>query len=260
MAFPLADDNTDRKSFPVVTVGLIVVNVLVFTLLQGFGANDDFTYAFSTVPREIMTGKDVTEAKEVVVVTQGGEVLGKRPGLRPTPISVYITLLTSMFMHGNLMHLAGNMWFLWIFGDNIEDDLGKVGYLVFYLVCGLVASLAHVLMNMSSDTPSLGASGAISGVMGAYLLLHPQRRVTVILLRMITQVPAYVAVGLWFGFQIINSFVDREGGVAYAAHIGGFIAGAAFGGIYRGLRTRPPNDHRDSYGTIRERFGERERW
>src|SRR5207253_3075569 len=142
-------------------------------------------------------------------------VVYRQPGLKHTPISVYITLLTSMFMHGSLMHLAGNMWFLWIFGDNIEDDLGKVGYLIFYLVCGLIASLAHVFMNMSSQVPSLGASGAISGVMGAYLLLHPQRRVTVILLRMVTQVPGYVAVGMWFAFQIINSLVDREGGVAY---------------------------------------------
>jgi membrane associated rhomboid family serine protease len=262
MAFPIADDNTDRKSFPAVTVGLIVINVLVFALLQGFGGNDDFTYAFSTVPREITTGEDITEAKEVVVVTQGGEVLGKRPGLRPTPVSVYITLLTSMFMHGSLMHIAGNMWFLWIFGDNIEDDLGKVGYLVFYLVCGLIASLAHVFMNMSSTVPSLGASGAISGVMGAYLVLHPNRRVTVILLRILTQVPAWVAVGMWFVFQVINSLAGGAGdggGVAYAAHIGGFIAGAGFGGIYRGLRTRPLDD-RDKYGTVRERHGERGRW
>lgn len=262
MAFPLADDNADRKSIPVITVGLIVINVLVFTLLQGFGSNDAFTMAFSTVPAEIMTGKDIVteDGPEQQMRTADGVVVYRQPGLKHTPISVYLTLLTSMFMHGSLMHLAGNMWFLWIFGDNIEDDLGKVGYLVFYLVCGLIASLAHVFMNMSSQIPSLGASGAISGVMGAYLVLHPQRRVTVILLRMITHVPAYVAVGMWFAFQIINSLVDREGGVAYAAHIGGFVAGAGFGGIYRGLRTRPPNDRRDSYGTVRERYGERDRW
>lgn len=265
MAFPIADDNSDRKSLPVITVGLIVVNVLVFTLLQGFGSNDDFTMAFSTVPAEITSGKDiVTEdgPEQQMQTADGRVVVYRQPGLKPTPISVYITLLTSMFMHGSLMHLAGNMWFLWIFGDNIEDDLGKVGYLVFYLVCGLIASLAHVFMNMSSQIPSLGASGAISGVMGAYLVLHPQRRVTVILLRIITHVPAYVAVGMWFAFQVINSLVagSTGGGVAYAAHIGGFIAGAGFGGIYRGLRTRPPGTDRDKYGTVRERHGERESW
>ena len=209
-----------------------------------------------------MSGKDlVTDASVQQMRMPDGRVAQvQKPGLRRTPLSVYITLLTSMFMHGSLMHLAGNMWFLWIFGDNIEDDLGKVGYLIFYLACGLIASLAHVFMNMSSDIPSLGASGAISGVMGAYLVLHPQRRVTVILLRMITHVPAYVAVGIWFGFQIINSLFDKEGGVAYAAHIGGFIAGAGFGGIYRALNLKPPDDKRDSYGTVRERYGERERW
>jgi membrane associated rhomboid family serine protease len=262
MAFPIADDNTDRKSFPAVTLGLIVVNVLVFALLQGFGGNDDFTYAFSTVPAEITSGKDIktTDSVQQMQLPDGSVVQVQKPGLRRTPISVYITLLTSMFMHGSLMHLAGNMWFLWIFGDNIEDDLGKVGYLVFYLVCGLIASLSHVFMNMSSDVPSLGASGAISGVMGAYLVLHPQRRVTVILLRIITHVPAYVAVGLWFAFQVVNSLVagSTGDGVAYAAHIGGFIAGAGFGGIYRGLRTRPLDD-RDRYGAARERYGERER-
>lgn len=244
MAFPLADDNSDRKSIPVVTIILIVINVLVFVLLQGMGGNDAFTYAFSTVPAEITSGKDIVDESDEVVVAEDGRVLGKRPGLRRTPGSVYLTLLTSMFMHGSLMHLLGNMWFLWIFGDNIEDDLGKPLYIGFYLLCGLIASLAHVFMNMASDIPSLGASGAISGVMGAYLVLHPRRRVTVLLLRMITHVPAYVAVGLWFAFQVINSFASGPsgGGVAYAAHIGGFIAGAAIAGVYRSVRNKPPDD------------------
>lgn len=264
MAFPLADDNADRKSFPFVTVSLIVINVLVFTLLQGFGTNDNFTLAFSTVPAEIMSGQDlITEdgPEQQMQTADGNVVVYRQPGLKPTPISVYITLLTSMFMHGNLMHIAGNMWFLWIFGDNIEDDLGKLEYIGFYLVCGLIASLAHVFMNMASQVPSLGASGAISGVMGAYLVLHPHRSVTVLLFRFITQVPAWVAVGLWFGFQILNSFIDQTGGVAYAAHIGGFIAGAGFGGVYLGLRNKRPND---SYGSKftenRDHKGERDRW
>ena len=129
------------------------------------------------------------------------------------------------------MHLLGNMWFLWIFGDNIENDLGRVRYLVFYLLCGIVASLAHVLPNMtgpSSMIPSLGASGAISGVMGAYLVLHARRRVRILMLRMVTEVPGFVAVGLWLLFQIFSSLAalgGADGGIAYGAHIGGLVAG-----------------------------------
>jgi membrane associated rhomboid family serine protease len=245
MAFPIADDNSDRKSFPVVTVAIIVVNALVFLIFQGAGNNQSFTQAFSTVPKEITTGKDiVTEDGPVQHArTADGEIVEYRqPGLKPTPIPVYFTLLTSMFMHGGWMHLLGNMWFLWIFGDNIEDDLGRWWYLGFYLLCGLIAGLSHVFVNMESTIPSLGASGAISGVMGAYLVLHPQRRVTVLLFRFVTHVPAYIAVGMWFGLQVINSVTGADGGVAYAAHIGGFIAGAGFGGIYRGIRTKPPDD------------------
>ncbi len=162
--------------------------------------------------------------------TPEGTVEIVQPGLQPTPIPVYLTMLTSMFMHGGIAHLLGNMWFLWIFGDNIEDDLGRGKYLAFYLLCGILASLTHVLLNFSSTVPSLGASGAISGVMGAYLVMHPKRRVTVLLFRFVTDVPGYVAVGLWFAFQIVSSLGALGGmdsGVAYGAHIGGFIAGAA---------------------------------
>jgi membrane associated rhomboid family serine protease len=160
------------------------------------------------------------------------------PGLQKTPISVYLTLLTSMFMHGGIAHLLGNMWFLWIFGDNIEQSLGRVRYLLFYLLCGLIASLAHVLLNQT------GASGAISGVMGAYLVLHPRRSVTVLLFRVVTQVPGFVAVGLWFVFQVISGLGMLGGmdtGVAYAAHIGGFVAGA---GLAKPFSIGRPSDRR----------------
>jgi membrane associated rhomboid family serine protease len=142
-----------------------------------------------------------------------------------------------MFMHGGLAHIFGNMLFLWIFGDNIEDRMGHVRYLIFYLVCGILASLAHVFTSIMFSTnpsslliPSLGASGAISGVLGAYIVLHPHRRVTVLLFRFFTDVPAYVAIGIWFAFQLVSGlgvFGDgsQQGGVAYAAHIGGFVAG-----------------------------------
>ena len=234
MVFPLYDDNTGRTITPFVNYAFLALNIFVFVVLQGLGSNNDFTYAFSTVPLEITTGQDIVTSPRVV------EYAGQRvaiPGLGETPFSVYLTLLTSMFMHGGIAHLLGNMLFLWIFGDNIEDRLGHVRYLIFYLVCGLIASLAHVFTTAAFAgergdmlVPSLGASGAISGVLGGYMLLHPSRRVTVILFRFLTDVPAWVAIGLWFAFQLISGLGmlgqgSQQGGVAYAAHIGGFIAG-----------------------------------
>ncbi len=181
-----------------------------------------------------MLGQDiVTESRTVQVSSVDGPQEVTIPGLAETPIPVYLTLLTSMFMHGGIAHLLGNMWFLWIFGDNIEQHLGRVRYLLFYIVCGLIASMAHVLLNRTGESsmiPSLGASGAISGVMGAYLVLHPHRQVTVLLFRIVTQVPGFVAVGMWFVFQVISSLGMLGGintGVAYAVHVGGFLAGVA---------------------------------
>ena len=232
MIIPIGDDNSDRTTVPYVNYVLIILNIIVFIVFQQLGQDTNFTYAFSTVPQEIVTGKDVITQDEVVRDSQTGQRV-LLPGLRETPFSVYITLLVSMFMHGSIAHILGNMVFLWIFGDNIENTLGHVRYLIFYLVCGVLASLAHVFATQLTGgdltIPSLGASGAISGVMGAYLLLFPTRRVTVILLRLVTQVPAIVAVGVWFVFQLINGLGMLGGGgsdgVAYAAHIGGFIAG-----------------------------------
>jgi membrane associated rhomboid family serine protease len=252
MVFPLYDDNTGRATTPFVNYALIALNIFVFVVLQGLGSNDGFTYSFSTVPLEITTGRDIVTDSRVV------EYAGQRllvPGLGVTPLSVYLTLFTSMFMHGGIAHIGGNMLFLWIFGDNIEDRLGHVRYLIFYLVCGLLASLAHVFSTaiLAGDqasmlVPSLGASGAISGVLGGYLLLHPARRVTVILFRFLTDVPAWVAIGIWFAFQLISGLGmlgggSQQGGVAYAAHIGGFIAGLVlikFFDIGRGRVTSKP--------------------
>ncbi len=235
MVFPLYDDNSDRTTTPFVNYLLIAVNILVFVFLQQLGTNDKFTYAFSTVPQEIISGRDVKTPDRTVETVTGQELL--LPGLQPTPFSVYLTLLFSMFMHGGIAHIAGNMLFLWIFGDNVEDRMGHIRYLIFYLVCGVLASLAHVFTTAMFATdpsslliPSLGASGAISGVLGGYLLLYPKRRVTVILFRFLTAVPAYVAIGIWFAFQLISGLGilgggSQQGGVAYAAHVGGFVAG-----------------------------------
>jgi membrane associated rhomboid family serine protease len=250
MVFPLYDDNADRQTTPLINYAIIALNIFVFVVLQGLGSNDQFTYSFSTVPAEILQGRDiVTPARTVQYMGQSVTI----PGLGPTPGSVYFTLFTSMFMHGGFAHIAGNMLFLWIFGDNIEDRLGHVKYVVFYLLCGVIASLAHVFTtgvfaNTESSmlVPSLGASGAISGVLGGYLLLHPKRRVTVILFRFLTDVPAYVAIGIWFLFQLISGLGmlgggSQQGGVAYAAHIGGFIAGLVLIKFFdKGGSTREP--------------------
>ena len=234
LIIPIGDDNSDRTTTPYINYLFILANIIVFVVFQQLGNDVNFTYAFSTVPQEIVTGKDVVTRDQVAQDPISGDQFVV-PGLQPTPISVYITLLVSMFMHGSIAHIAGNMLFLWIFGDNIENTLGHARYLVFYLVCGVLASLAHVFATVAFGgdpmVPSLGASGAISGVMGAYLVLFPGRRVTVIMFRFIQQVPALVAVGLWFVFQLISGLgvlgdSTQGGGVAYAAHIGGFIAGA----------------------------------
>jgi membrane associated rhomboid family serine protease len=211
------------------------------------GANDRFTYAFSTVPQEIVSGKDVVTPSRTVKDPASGESF-VMPGLQATPISVYLTLLISMFMHGGIPHLGGNMLYLWIFGDNIEDALGHLRYLVFYLVSGVLASLAHVFTTAATHgsmfIPSLGASGAISGVLGGYLLLFPGRRVRMLVGRGTTEMPAWVSIGVWFVFQVVAGMGllgggSEVGGVAYAAHVGGFLAGLILVKIFAvGLTSR----------------------
>jgi membrane associated rhomboid family serine protease len=254
--FPIGDDNTGRSRTPYVNYLLIALNVAVFVFFQGLGTNERFTYAFSTVPQEILTGRDIAGPVPVRMGDQTEAI-----PLQPTPISVYLTLITSMFMHGSLMHLLGNMLFLWIFGDNIEDSLSHGRYLAFYLTTGVIASLAHVVSTAAFGEnpyiPSLGASGAISGVMGAYLVLHPHRRVRVFILRILTDVPGYVAVGLWFLFQLISAFgvigrgPQSGGGVAFMAHIGGFIAGVILVKVF--AIGAPPTPGRPMAGRFRSR-------
>ncbi len=242
---PIGDDNRDRTITPYVNYALIAINLIVFIVFQGMGNNLEFTYAFSTVPQEIVTGQDVVTQPQQFQDPSTGQIF-TLPGLQPTPISVYITLLTAMFMHGGWAHIGGNMLYLWIFGDNLEDRMGHGRYLLFYLLVGLLASLAHVfasvLIGDNLQIPSLGASGAIAGVLGGYLLLFPRRRVTVILVRVVTQVRAIFAVGLWFVLQLVGGLGTLSGssdGVAYAAHIGGFIAGLALVRLFDAGR-RPP--------------------
>ncbi|MGB7208696.1 MAG: rhomboid family intramembrane serine protease [Pyrinomonadaceae bacterium] len=223
--FPIGDDNSDRTITPFVNYAFIGINILVFLLLQQIGSNDSFSYAYSLVPKEITTGVDIT-GLQVVRDSLGntGEVQHYA-----TALPVYFNFLSSMFMHGDIMHIFGNMLFLWIFGDNLENLLGHVRFAAFYIVCGLAAAVAQIVMDTDSVIPMLGASGAISGVMGGYVLLFPKRQVRALIFNFLTTVPAFVAIGIWIAYQLIVGYLTPAGtgGVAYAAHIGGFIAGVA---------------------------------
>lgn len=214
--FPIGDDNSSRTITPYVNYLLIALNIFVFIFVQGIGSNPYIIASFSTVPAEIISGQDI---------------VGN--GLGPTPIPVYATIITSMFMHGSIGHIAGNMLYLWIFGDNLENVMGHSRYLLFYLICGILASLSHVfiaaVLGNGLYVPSLGASGAISGVLGGYLILFPKNRVRIFALPFIFRVPAIITLGLWIIMQIVSQWNSIRGqedtGVAYAAHIGGFFAG-----------------------------------
>ncbi len=229
---PISDDNSDRTRTPWVNYILIAINVWVFIQFQKLGTDLHFTYSYATVPAEILSGHDIVTSPVMVQDPLTGQEV-EIPGLGKTPSPVWITLLTSMFMHGGLAHIGGNMLYLWIFGDNLEDRLGHLRYFAFYILCGIIASLSHVfsdyLFGENHLIPSLGASGAISGVMGGYLLLFPTRRVTAFFIFTFIHIPAFVVLGLWILLQIANGTGYLGGseasGIAYAAHIGGFIAG-----------------------------------
>ena len=241
--FPIADENLPGRGLPWVTIGLIAANVAVFLLLQAASAENAFTYGWSAVPFEITHGVDLTRA--VPILIDGQQYLVPQA---PGPAPIYLTLLSSMFMHGSWLHLGGNMLFLWIFGDNVEHRAGPILFLVAYLATGLVGSMAQVLADPGSYIPSLGASGAISGVLGAYIVLFPRNRVTAFVFRFFAQVPAIVAIGMWIVLQVLSSLADPlgSGGVAYLAHIGGFTAGAVVGLLLRAL---PDPGPRSPYAT-----------
>lgn len=236
MLLPIGDDNQQRRITPFVVYIIIAINAVVFLLFQqatSTEAGAEFTYAYSVVPYEITNNVDLVAPVRV----PGGGAIPQFPG----PAPIWLTILTSMFMHGGWMHIIGNMLYLWIFGDNIEDNFGHAKFLIFYLVCGVVASFAHILVDPNSVTPSLGASGAIAGVLGAYLIMFPRNRVRTLLplgfLWTTVELPAIVVLGFWIVIQIFSqytaSFKPGEGGVAYMAHIGGFAAGLVLCLLFR---------------------------
>lgn len=220
--FPINDDNPTELT-PWVTFALIGACVAVWLQVQGAGAmTADGAFVHSlcslgTIPAEVARG--VTEGQ----VDLGDGVSCALGGY------TWQTLFTSMFLHGSWMHLLGNLWFLWIFGNNIEDSMGHTRFLAFYLLTGVLASAAHILSAPGSVIPTVGASGAISGVLGAYFVLYPRAKVRTFAFIFFFKVPAALFLGLWFMFQLTSSFADSElaGGVAFWAHIGGFLAGVA---------------------------------
>ena len=214
--FPIGDDNSQRRNFPVVTPILIGLNVLMFLL--ELGAGDPFILKWAFVPAEFSA----------------------------SPAGSAITIFTAMFMHGGWLHLFGNMLFLWIFGDNVEDRFGHAKFLLFYLLAGIAATFAQFALAPHSTVPNVGASGAIAGVLGAYILMFPQSRVNVLLGRQIVAMPAIIVLGAWIALQLVSgvgtiAYTDESanvGGVAYMAHIGGFAAGFLMAFLFR-PRTPP---------------------
>ena len=212
--FPIGDDEGTAQGARIVTIALIALNVLAFFLELGQGSEgalQSFITAWGVVPREYSVGHDI-------------------PPMIPLPY--WSTLITSMFLHGGWMHLGGNMLYLWIFGDNLERVMGAARYAAFYMVCGIAAGLAHILFAGGSAVPSVGASGAISGVLGGYLVMFPQNRVKVLTRGGVASVPALVVLGMWIVIQLVSQLgsiaeTSQGGGVAYMAHIGGFVAGMA---------------------------------
>ena len=214
--FPLRDENP-TELIPFITLALILLNVGVWLTLQSGGVGLSFVGSlcdYGTIPGEL-TG----------AVPAGNEVeLGEYRCV--TGGRTWSTLLTSIFMHGGWGHLIGNMWFLWVFGNNVEDSMGHGRFLVFYLLAGIAASATHVLTGPSSVIPTVGASGAISGVMGAYMVLYPRVRILTLVFVYLTYVPAWVMLGYWFVIQFLSGSASGAGaGIAFWAHVGGFVAG-----------------------------------
>lgn len=247
MLFPIGDDDRTLSGRAVVTLLLVAANVAVFGYQL---AEPAFTYGWSVIPREITTGVDLVNARPLPLEDPAAEVrtpgdIPQRPGPGPAPL-IYLTALSAMFMHGGWGHLGGNLLYLWIFGDNVEHRFGAGPFLLFYLGSGLAATAAQVALDPGGLVPNLGASGAISGVLGAYLVLFPRNQVRVFLLFIVLSLPAFLVLGLWVVTQFLNGYgalaaTEETGGIAYGAHVGGFITGAALGLVarLRGIRERP---------------------
>lgn len=224
---PISDMPGVRRRFPIVNVLLILANVFVFVVYElgqpGEAALNQFIQAAGVIPSELVSGRDLPPAAPFG--------------------TVYSTLITSMFLHGGLLHLGSNMLYLWVFGDNVEDAFGSLPYLAFYLLCGLLASAAHIFFNLGSGIPSIGASGAIAGVLAGYVVLYPKASIRTLLFLgpfiTMTRVSALILIGFWFLLQLFNGVVslgvqtEQTSGVAVWAHVGGFVAGFILVQLFR---------------------------
>jgi len=235
---PIRDDQP-RFSTPYVTYFLVALNVVIFLMelsvgSQSRGALNALIFEFGVVPKQVL------------------DSLGGGPQL--SPVGAVIPIFTSMFLHGSWLHIIGNMWVLWIFGDNIEDHVGHFLYLMFYLLCGFAAAVTHILLNPGSNVPTVGASGAIAGIMGAYFLLYPRARVLTIVPLIVFftfwWLPAWIVLGYWFLVQFLSGTAtsvayssSSSGGIAFWAHVGGFVAGIVL------IKVLPERAHRQRYGT-----------
>lgn len=242
MLFPLSDDDRHLDGPAWATILFVVLNVLMFVYQL---SDPEFTYGWSVVPQEITTGVDIVNNQPADVQVTSIDQLPQRPGPGGAPL-IYLTMLTAMFMHGGWGHIGGNMLYLWIFGDNVEHRFGTGKFVLFYLVSGIVATLTQVAMQPNGLIPNLGASGAIAGVLGAYLVLFPRNKVNAVFFFRVVAIPAVAVLGLWIAMQFFNSWgataaTEETGGVAYGAHIGGFLAGMAMALVVRmtGAKERP---------------------
>jgi len=211
---PIGDDNSSRRTVPLVTYVLVALNVLFFFVELSGG--DAFIEKWAFVPSRFLAN----------------------------PAGDFLTLFTAMFMHAGWLHLGSNMLYLWIFGDNVEDRFGHFKFTIFYLLCGLVATFAQLAFSLDSNVPNLGASGAIAGVLGAYILLFPKKNIRVLQGQRVIQVSALIVIGIWIVLQLFSGIgsianTAQTGGVAYMAHIGGFVAGFVLTFLFRGNRGQP---------------------
>lgn len=242
VVFPWKDDNPTTRT-PVVTLLLIALNVLVYFLVQPIdvAAGTDFIFETAAIPEEIISGEPLTEVEFCSIVTpEGIAAMGVVDDVCTNPSAaenafpgknVWLAAVYSMFLHGGILHLGGNMLFLWVFGNNIEDHLGPVRYLIFYLLAGIIATAAHVLGDVGSIIPVVGASGAVAGVMGAYAVWFPWARIRTLIVIFPVSLKAWIVLLFWFGSQF---FISPNSGVAYLAHVGGFVFGAAVAVVARG--------------------------
>jgi membrane associated rhomboid family serine protease len=238
---PISDENPASRR-PYIVYLLIAANAVAWFLQLAHGV-DRSVLDYGAIPGLVLHGaRDAT----VVVPSIEGPVREAVHQLVPWPF----TVLTSMFMHGSWLHIIGNMWFLWIFGDNIEDHLGHFRYLLFYLACGVAAAITHIIFNLSSNEPTVGASGAIAGVMGAYVILYPRARVLTLVFFFLWWIPAWVFLGYWFLIQFLSGAAmsvaetsRSTGGIAFWAHVGGFVAGILL------IKILPQRARRYRYGS-----------